>query len=133
MQVVVRDASSQMIRRALEQAEHPVKSIKRIVFGGIKLGTMGLGESRKLSPSEVIKIKQAVAAYRRKLDKKKRKKDGKETTKVAGGKAKPAAGAKAKEEEGEEVDEDIEAFWDAVEEEEDEYEYDEDDYPLEED
>ena len=132
LEVSVRETKSEEIRRAFKQLGHPVKSLTRVGFGSIMLGDMRLGEAKKLSMVEMGRLRGALAAMRKRMSRRRRKaltglgSEGEEEERRARKKRKVAgvvgAGGKGKKGEEEGVDLDIEAFWDAVEDEEDQEE-----------
>lgn len=135
LEVSVRETKSEEIRRAFEQVGHPVKGLTRVAFGSIVLGDMRLGEAKKLSMVEMGRLRGALAAMRKRMSRRRRKaltglgsegeEEGRRARKKSKGGGVMGAGGKggiAGEEGAEEIDPDIEAFWDAVEDEEDQEE-----------
>jgi hypothetical protein len=118
--VTVREGRDRLLRQAFIQLGHPVKSVTRLVFGPIELGGLRAGETRRISLSEVARLKGMLAAAKKKVARKGRRVESKGGKPKAG---KRDVGGDEEEDDGmEEVDKDIEAFWDAVEDEEDQEE-----------
>ena len=127
-QVTVREGRDRLLRQAFVQLGHPVKSVTRLGFGPIDLGGLRAGETRRVSLTEVARLTGMLAAAKKKVARKGRRGvgvgvEGKGGKKLLREKGKRDEGGE--EEDGveeKEVDEDIEAFWDAVEDEEDQEE-----------
>jgi 23S rRNA pseudouridine2605 synthase len=118
LEVTVREGRDRLLRQAFAQLGHPVKSVARMAFGPIELGPLRAGEARRVSLSEVARLRGMLAAYRRKAARKGRR-GGERGAKKGGSKA---VGGKGEEDDEDDEDPDIEAFWDAVEDEEEQEE-----------
>lgn len=119
--MTVREGRDRLLRQAFAQLGHPVKSITRLMFGPIELGALRAGEAKRVSLTEAVRLKGMLAAYRKKAARKERRVVGSERSRGKG-----ASGGGVKKGGGEEIEEDfdpdVEAFWDAVEDEEDQEE-----------
>jgi hypothetical protein len=116
--VTIREGRDRLVRQAFTQVGHPVKSVTRLTFGPIELGSLRAGESRRVSLAEVARLKGMLAAAKKKAARKGRRR-GEGGGRVKGGGREKGGGGGEEEDEDEEVDPDVEAFWDAVEDEED--------------
>jgi 23S rRNA pseudouridine2605 synthase len=59
-EVEMGEARRDMLRRALFAADHPVEKMKRVKVGPLDLGDLPEAHYRKLDPSEVSRLRQAV-------------------------------------------------------------------------
>lgn len=57
LRMTVKEGRNRLIKRMLEAVGHPVLKLKRTAFGRIRLGDLGPGDFRLLSPAEVIKLR----------------------------------------------------------------------------
>lgn len=122
LEVTVRTTKSEELRQALRQVGHPVKSLTRTEYGPIVLRDVRAGEVKRLSIAEKSRLEASLAAVRKRTARRKRKAlgPGEGRGKERGqGRRKSGQGGREREEGREGVDAEIEAFWDAVEEEED--------------
>ena len=58
LDIEIHEGKKRQIRRMFEAIGHPVLSLKRIAFAGMKLGSLKEGSFRKLTGSEVAKLKR---------------------------------------------------------------------------
>ena len=110
-----------MLRRAFEQLGHPVKTLTRVAFGSIVLNDLKAGEWRKLSITQLQRLKQELVLYQKRARKAARKAKGEEVDSEAKGKGVRARGQKKAKAagtpsavDGVDFDPEIESFWDAV-------------------
>jgi pseudouridine synthase len=59
--ITLREGRNRQVRRMCASIGHPVRKLTRIRLGPIKLGELGLGQWRDLTPSEVAKLKAAAS------------------------------------------------------------------------
>lgn len=58
VEIILREGRNRQIRRMMAQLGHPVVSLHRLAIGSLRLGTLGLGKFRPLSPAEVNQLVQ---------------------------------------------------------------------------
>jgi 23S rRNA pseudouridine2605 synthase len=59
LEVAIREGRKRQVRRMIEAVGHSVSSLERVAFGPLGLGSLELGESRRLKPSEVERLRRA--------------------------------------------------------------------------
>jgi 23S rRNA pseudouridine2605 synthase len=59
LEIVLREGRKRQVRRMCEAVGHRVKALERIAFGPLKLGDLGLGRVRRLTPGEVSELRRA--------------------------------------------------------------------------
>lgn len=59
IELTVREGRKHQVRRMLRAVGHPVIKLRRVRFGGLKLGSLPAGSYRPLSPREVAALRQA--------------------------------------------------------------------------
>ena len=64
MNLVVQEGKHRMVRRLLHNAGHSVVGLQRLRFGGISLGTLGVGECRPITDEEVHWVVRLFAKVR---------------------------------------------------------------------
>jgi pseudouridine synthase len=57
VEMVLHEGKNRQVKRMWEKLGYPVLKLKRVGFGGLKLGTLQPGEYRLLRPEEVRKLK----------------------------------------------------------------------------
>jgi len=62
LRIVLREGRQRQIRRMCEAVGHPVDRLSRVAIGPLKLGALPIGETRELTPREVLALRHAVAA-----------------------------------------------------------------------
>lgn len=58
--VTIAEGRRRQVRRMLEAAGHPVLRLKRVAYGGVVLGDLAPGRTRRLRPEEVAGLERAV-------------------------------------------------------------------------
>ncbi|HEX2388081.1 MAG TPA: pseudouridine synthase [Solirubrobacterales bacterium] len=56
IEITIREGRNRQVRRMLERVGNRVATLERIRFGSVSLGTLGLGEARRLSRSELQRL-----------------------------------------------------------------------------
>ncbi len=62
MEMVLREGKNRQVKRMWEKLGYPVLKLKRVGFGGLKLGSLQPGEYRLLRPEEVQKLKDRASS-----------------------------------------------------------------------
>lgn len=62
VEMVLREGRNRQVKRMWEKFGYLVLKLKRVAFGGLKLGTLEPGEYRLLRPEEVRKLKERVSS-----------------------------------------------------------------------
>lgn len=60
LRVVLREGRQRQVRRMCEAVGHPVDKLARIAIGPLKLGALPIGETRELTPREILALRHAV-------------------------------------------------------------------------
>jgi pseudouridine synthase len=58
--IILHEGRQRQVRRMCEAVGHPVDRLSRIAIGPLKLGTLPVGETRELTPREVLALRRAV-------------------------------------------------------------------------
>lgn len=66
MEMVLHEGRNRQVKRMWEKIGYPVLKLKRVEFGGLKLGKLQPGRYRFLHPNEVKKLKEKIYASARK-------------------------------------------------------------------
>lgn len=66
LEIRMREGQNREIRRLLARVGHKVMKLKRIAFGGLKLGELELGAYRRLSPKEIVALQDSSVTETRK-------------------------------------------------------------------
>lgn len=61
LQLTLREGRKRQVRRMCAEIGHPVQSLERVAFGPLRLGDLGEGRVRRLSPAEVQRLRDAAA------------------------------------------------------------------------
>jgi 23S rRNA pseudouridine2605 synthase len=61
LQLTLREGRKRQVRRMLSAVGHPVAALERVAFGPLRLGDLGEGHVRRLSPAEVQRLRDAAA------------------------------------------------------------------------
>jgi 23S rRNA pseudouridine2605 synthase len=61
LEITLREGRKRQIRRMLSEVGHPVHTLQRVAFGPLRLGDLGEGHVRRLSPAEVQRLRDAAA------------------------------------------------------------------------
>ncbi len=67
LRIVLCEGKNREIRRMLARCQHKVMRLKRIAIGPVKLGKLGKGKSRRLSPSELRALQEWAEQARTRL------------------------------------------------------------------
>ena len=62
IEIELTEGNNRELRRLLARVGHKVIHLKRVTFGPVKLGRLGMGKSRQLRPPEVSALNELVAA-----------------------------------------------------------------------
>ena len=62
VEIVLHEGRKRQVRRMCEAVGHPVISLHRSAYAGLRLGALKAGASRPLEPSEVELLRSAAAA-----------------------------------------------------------------------
>jgi len=58
IELTIREGRKRQVRRMCEAVGHPVVSLERIAFGPLRLGGLGPGEHRQLTPAEIERLRR---------------------------------------------------------------------------
>ena len=58
-ELVLREGRKRQVRRMCEAVGHRVVALERVAFGPLRLGRLAPGDSRRLSPAEVERVRRA--------------------------------------------------------------------------
>lgn len=61
LQITLREGRKRQVRRMCAAVGHPVERLQRVAFGPLRLGDLGEGGVRRLSPAEVQRLRDAAA------------------------------------------------------------------------
>jgi 23S rRNA pseudouridine2605 synthase len=64
LEVVLREGRKRQVRRMVDAVGHRVVALRRVAFGPLRLGDLGEGDARRLSPSEVDELREVVGLGR---------------------------------------------------------------------
>ena len=59
LELTIAEGRKRQVRRMCEAVGHPVEELERIAFGPLRLGDLGPGEARLLTPAEVERLRKA--------------------------------------------------------------------------
>jgi 23S rRNA pseudouridine2605 synthase len=59
LELTIAEGRKRQVRRMCEAVGHPVEELERIAFGPLRLGDLGPGEARVLTPAEVEQLRKA--------------------------------------------------------------------------
>jgi 23S rRNA pseudouridine2605 synthase len=62
LEITIHEGRKRQVKRMCEAVGHPVRSLVRVRFGSLELGSLRLGEHRRLSEAEVRALRDATAA-----------------------------------------------------------------------
>ncbi len=60
LRVIIGEGRNRQVRRMFEMLEHPVRRLKRVAMGPLRLGELTLGEARELSEAQLMALREAV-------------------------------------------------------------------------
>jgi 23S rRNA pseudouridine2605 synthase len=61
LQLTIHEGRKRQVRRMCAAVGHPVQELQRVAFGPLRLGDLGEGRVRRLSPAEVQRLRDAAA------------------------------------------------------------------------
>jgi pseudouridine synthase len=61
LRMVLREGRQRQVRRMCTAVGHPVERLSRIAIGPLRLGALPMGETRELTPREVLALRHAVS------------------------------------------------------------------------
>ena len=59
IEIVIHEGRNRQVRRMLEAVGHRVVTLQRIAFGPLRLGRLGEGDARRLTPAELERLRKA--------------------------------------------------------------------------
>ena len=59
IEIAIHEGRNRQVRRMLEVVGHRVTSLRRTAFGPLRLGRLGVGDARRLTPAEIERLKQS--------------------------------------------------------------------------
>jgi 23S rRNA pseudouridine2605 synthase len=59
LELTIAEGRKRQVRRMCEAVGHRVAELERVAFGPLRLGSLGPGESRRLTPAEVERLRKA--------------------------------------------------------------------------
>ena len=57
LEITIHEGRKRQVKRMLEAVGHPVRSLERVAFGPLRLGSLPEGEYRELKPSEIEQLR----------------------------------------------------------------------------
>jgi len=63
LRMVLREGRQRQVRRMCEAVGHPVDRLSRIAIGPLRLGALPIGQTRELTPREVLALRHAVSGH----------------------------------------------------------------------
>ena len=61
LEITLREGRKRQVKRMCAAIGHPVHRLQRVAFGPLRLGDLGEGHVRRLSPAEVARLRDAAA------------------------------------------------------------------------
>jgi 23S rRNA pseudouridine2605 synthase len=61
LEITLREGRKRQVKRMCAHVGHPVTKLQRVAFGPLRLGDLGEGKVRRLSPAEVQRLRDAAA------------------------------------------------------------------------
>jgi 23S rRNA pseudouridine2605 synthase len=58
LEVTIAEGRKRQVRRMCEAVGHPVEELERVAFGPLRLGSLGPGDARLLTPAEVERLRK---------------------------------------------------------------------------
>lgn len=68
LELTIREGRKRQVRRMCEEVGHPVKDLKRVAIGPLRLGRLAEGASRELTPDEDKALRAAPKRQRRRAE-----------------------------------------------------------------
>jgi 23S rRNA pseudouridine2605 synthase len=59
IEIAIHEGRNRQVRRMLEVVGHRVTGLRRTSFGPLRLGRLGVGDARRLTPAEIERLKQS--------------------------------------------------------------------------
>jgi 23S rRNA pseudouridine2605 synthase len=63
LRMTLREGRQRQVRRMCEAVGHPVERLSRIAIGPLRLGALPVGQTRELTPREVLALRHAVGGF----------------------------------------------------------------------
>lgn len=60
LRMVIGEGRNRQVRRMFEMVDHPVRRLKRVAMGPLRLGELSLGEVRELTKGQLASLREAV-------------------------------------------------------------------------
>ncbi len=60
LRMIIGEGRNRQVRRMFEMIDHPVRRLKRVAMGPLRLGELSLGEVRELSKGQLAALREAV-------------------------------------------------------------------------
>ena len=60
LRMILGEGRNRQVRRMFEMIGHPVRRLKRVAMGPLRLGELSLGEVRELSKGQLAALREAV-------------------------------------------------------------------------
>jgi 23S rRNA pseudouridine2605 synthase len=57
IELTIHEGRKRQVRRMCEAVGHPVRALERVAFGPLRLGSLGPGDHRRLTPAEVERLR----------------------------------------------------------------------------
>lgn len=64
LELTIHEGRKRQVRRMCEEVGHRVETLQRVAFGPLRLGRLGEGEVRRLTPAEVEELRKAALGRR---------------------------------------------------------------------
>jgi len=61
IEIAIHEGRNRQVRRMIEAVGHRVTNLRRTAFGPLRLGRLGVGDARRLTPAEVERLRKASA------------------------------------------------------------------------
>jgi 23S rRNA pseudouridine2605 synthase len=58
IELTIHEGRKRQVKRMFEAVGHPVRSLERVAFGPLRLGSLGVGDHRALTPAEIEHLRE---------------------------------------------------------------------------